>query len=982
MLFLEIINENAGKFPDRCAVCLNHRELALTYQMLWENSGKVYAWLKKKHVGKEDMVLICMPRDPRVYVYVLGVMRAGAAFTIVENTSPKERTDFVRKDSGAETVLTPELYEEILKEETMEGYEDRDPHDAAFAVYTSGTTGTPKGVLHEYGNIDLEIRYHQTLTTEQGDRFASILAIGFVAFVMEFTQQLTYGNTVFLVEYSIARNLNSFTQFLEDEQIESIHLPPSMLRQIRQLPESVKKVKVGTEAANGLFLEHIPITNNYAQSETYFTIASMVLDRKYDKAPVGKNPVGIELKILDDDGNPLERNMTGEICFHNEFFRGYIHLKEQTDHAFRNGIYHTGDLGYINDDGNLVISGRKDDMIKINGNRIEPAEIEAAGKRVLGVTQAVAKGFTEDGGRSFVALYYVRNEGMAPLSKEDELECIRKISEILPQYMVPAYLIEIDRIPTVPNGKTDRKALPKPEIRDYRAMYAAPEGAFETKLCHVIEQVLGIEKVGRNDDFYALGGDSLKSMEVVTGMNLPAFSTTDLFRGRIISRISELYHAKKEEETDWIKANEEAKKNEYPLTFEMKRFFDQQLFRPQSTMNVNRLLTVFPAEQVDTEKFKNALHTVIHHFSNFGTVITNNDQGEPVLKYAPEKIREAEYYEIKEADLDGFLASKERPFQMLNEPFFDLMLIRTEKNLYFLNQNHHIAFDGTCNLLLAEAILAAYRGEPLRPDTYYLYLDRLQKNRTPEYEAELDRYFQHTFGEKEFRRGFEPAMKTKLPGLEGLQPPQFPFSVNELKEASEKLGGTPGVISFAAVLLAFAGCTGNTDIIGLIQYNNRDDLLSNNTFGLLARSIPVAVEFEKLNTVRDLINALKMKITQGMAYDCMEKLTGNDTPYDPEYLTFVYEGTLMGTGDLDQLGGRQVFLPLPHDTPRDFAVLFIENGNDLLATTGFRERYYRKEPVQEFQKAYCSILCELVSEKDAGNIMISRYLQGKRRQDM
>ena len=975
MLFLEIIKENAGKFPDRCAVCLNHREQALTYRMLWENSGKVYAWLKKKHVGKEDMVLISMPRDPRVYVYVLGVMRAGAAFTIVENTSPKERTDFVRKDSGAKTVLTPKLYEEILKEDTLEGYEDRDPHDAAFAVYTSGTTGTPKGVLHEYGNIDLEIRYHQTLTTEQGDRFASILAIGFVAFVMEFTQQLTYGNTVFLVEYSIARNLNSFTQFLEDEQIESIHLPPSMLRQIRQIPESVKKVKVGTEPANGLFLEHIPITNNYAQSETYFTIANMVLDRKYDKAPVGKNPVGIELKILDDDGNPLERNMTGEICFRNEFFRGYIHLKEQTDHAFRNGIYHTGDLGYINHDGNLVISGRKDDMIKINGNRIEPAEIEAAGKRVLGVTQAVAKGFTEDGGRSFVALYYVRNEGMAPLSKEDELECIRKISEILPQYMVPAYLIEIDRIPTVPNGKTDRKALPKPEIRDYRAMYAAPEGAFETKLCHVIGQVLGIEQVGRNDDFYALGGDSLKSMEVVTGMNLPAFSTTDLFRGRIISRISELYHEKKEEETDWIKANEEAKKNEYPLTFEMKRFFDQQQSRPQSTMNVNRLLTVFPAEQVDTEKFKNALHTVIHHFSNFGTVIINNDQGQPVLKYAPEKIREAEYYEIKEADLDGFLASKERPFQMLNEPFFDLMLIRTEKNLYFLNQNHHIAFDGTCNLLLAEAILAAYRGEPLRPDTYYLYLDRLQKDRTPEYEAELNSYFHSTFEQKKYRRYPEPETKTKLPQLERLDVMSCPVSTDELKQASSSLEGTPGIVAFAAVMLAFAKCSGEKNLISLLQYNNRDDLLSDNTFGLLARSIPVAVEFARINTVHDLIEDLKIRITQGMTYDCMEKLTGNDTPDDTECLTYVYEGELAGAGQLSQLGGKPVFLSPSDEASRDFAILFIENGNDLISGTAFRKNYYSKDKVREFQIIYLSVLCELVTNKDAGNIPIGRFLQ-------
>ena len=318
---------------------------------------------------------------------------------------------------------------------------------------------------------------------------------------------------------------------------------------------------------------------------------------------------------------------------------------------------------------------------------------------------------------------------------------------------------------------------------------------------------------------------------------------------------------------------------------------------------------------------------------------------------------------------------------MVNEPFFDLMLIRTEKNLYFLNQNHHIAFDGTCNLLLAEAILTAYRGEPLRPDTYYLYLDRLQKNRTPEYEAELDRYFHSSFEQKKYRRFPEPEMKTKLPQLERLDVMSCPFSVAELKETSKKLGGTPGVVSFAAVLLAFAKCSGEKNLISLMQYNNRDDLISDNTFGLLARSIPVAVEFAQLHTVHDLMEDLKIRITQGMAYDCMEKLIGDDTPEDTECLTFVYEGDLIGAGQLSQLGGKPVFLMPSDDASRDFAVLFAENGNDLISSAAFRRNYYAKDKVQEFQNIYLSVLCELVTNKNAGSIPLRHFLQDTSREE-
>ena len=183
-------------------------------------------------------------------------------------------------------------------------------------------------------------------------------------------------------------------------------------------------------------------------SEVPTLISNFIIDKKYDVVPIGKIDSGIPFKLLDEDGKNIEDNSIGELCFAVPFTRGYINLPEQTRKAFIEGFYHTGDLAHRLPDGNFVLDGRSNDMIKINGNRIEPAEIEAAFKRITKVEWCAAKGIQEKR-RAYVCLYYKENISF------DEESINKKMQEYLPSYMIPAYYMKIEKVPLKASGKMD-----------------------------------------------------------------------------------------------------------------------------------------------------------------------------------------------------------------------------------------------------------------------------------------------------------------------------------------------------------------------------------------------------------------------------------------------------------------------------------------------------------------------------------------------
>ena len=265
--------------------------------------------------------------------------------------------------------------------------------------------------------------------------------------------------------------------------------------------------------------------------------------------------------------------------------------------------------------------GRSNDMIKINGNRIEPAEIEAAVGKALGIDRVVAKGF-ENEKQAYICVYYTADI-------EIDSEKLRgELLKRLPYYMIPSYYMHIDNIPLRPNGKLDRKALPEPQRTNSDTNYAEPTNAAEKALCTAFKKVLNLEKVGIYDDFYELGGDSLSSIEAILESGLPGLEASMIFRGRTAADIAKLYYAEHgmDGETNDEK-NKKAMKQTHKLTIEQLYMFDYQLYTPLSTMY--NLFTMLKLDKAVFEplRLSKAAETAIKSHPALLTKFTFNDEG-------------------------------------------------------------------------------------------------------------------------------------------------------------------------------------------------------------------------------------------------------------------------------------------------------------------------------------------------------------------
>ena len=538
--FIEQLEKNCADFSERLAVALDYKNEPVTYGELWNLSGKVYAYLKNHGIGKENFVLINLPRSPKITVALIGILRAGAACTITEKGYPAERVDYIRKDCNAKIVIDEKIYNEMMAGESFNGYEKTNPHDACYAVYTSGTTGNPKGTLHEYGKLEIAIRsYPKEDKFEYGEnyRFAAAFPLNFVVYFMWTVPQLYFGNSFCILSYDIIKDVNAFSKFIADEKISEFFMSPSLLKIYKNIPATLRLIVTGSDNVSDMYFPNVIFKNGYGMSETACFVSAFNVDKPYHKTPVGKNFFGLEIKILNEAGESAGVGEQGEICFKNEYFRGYINLPEQTEKVFRGGVFHTGDSGYKDEDGNLIIIGRKDDMIKIHGNRVEPTEIEIAVKDVLNVKNIIAKGFS-DGSNAFIALYGLTSE-IGDSFDEKNIPALReKLSKYLPQYMIPNYYIALEKFPTNANGKVSRKLFPAPQIKKDFGEYLPPVTETEKLICQKMAEILGIEKLSRNADFYQMGGDSLKTILFVTELSRFDINSADVYKYRTPEKLS------------------------------------------------------------------------------------------------------------------------------------------------------------------------------------------------------------------------------------------------------------------------------------------------------------------------------------------------------------------------------------------------------------------------------------------------------------
>ncbi len=867
MNILQMLEKYTAENPNASVLFDEAHTKGITYAQLNDLSGRVYAYLSENGVGREDFVLINLPRGIMPIIAMIGVWKAGAAWALVEDTYAPERIDYIRNDCGCKTELSAANWEEIMSGASKSGFADADDHDAAYAIYTSGTTGNPKGVLHEYGNLKRavdSISVNGENPFNGKDRLALLAPMNFVASVIVILKALSIcGGKTFVVSYATIKNPMALKKFFLEKRITITFLTPSYVRMLgNQTGPFLRMLFVGSEPANNVYNKNLDLINIYAASESGFAVGVFKIDRSYETCPIGKPEIDCKITLLTEEGEEAPDGEIGELCFDNPFVRGYINLPEETEKAFRNGVYHTGDLARMDENGNYVLLGRSGDMIKINGNRIEPAEIEASVKQVLGIDWAAARGF-EENGKSYLCAYYTADVAVDPDVMRTEL------AKRLPYYMIPAYYIKIDSVPLKANGKMDRKALPKPDASNFQTDYAAPENEIQQKLCDAMAKVLKLERFGINDDFYELGGDSLGSIKVITESELPGLNASEIFRGRTPKKIAALYeesHANDDGEAPELK-NARAMKVAHPLTAEQLYMVDYQLYTPKSTMYNLFTMMKLDKELFDMQKMADAMHTAIRNHSALLTTFDFNDDGEIVQHYTPEVLADIHVEKLSEFEFNNIKDHLVQPFKIIGGCLHRCRVFETEKSGYIFFDVHHTLFDGTSLKVFMQNVGKAYMGMQPDPDLYYLILQNREDEAKTAFYEESKQYFEERFAGVEWscypktdHESRENEMGELFAPI-GIEQPQM-----KAMERRYRISRNEFFIAVAA--LAMSIYNKKNDIKLSWIYNGREDMLAMNSVGLLFRDLPVGVRLKEETTLRELFADVHEQVQKGIEHSC------------------------------------------------------------------------------------------------------------------
>ncbi|WP_416768984.1 amino acid adenylation domain-containing protein [Pseudomonas sp. RHF3.3-3] len=532
--------------PDALAVV--HGERRLSYRELNEKANRLAHALRKQGVQPDSRVGICVERGAEMVVGLLAILKAGGAYVPLDPAYPAERIAYMLQDSAPAVVLAQNATQNLLtgvsvpvinldqrtwQNESVQNPQVPDLTSAhlAYLIYTSGSTGLPKGVMIEHRNtVNFLTWAHGAFDNGALDKTLFSTSLNFDLAVYECFAPLTSGGSI-----EVVKNVLELQHGEHD--IGLINTVPSALKALLEvdgLPASVHTVNVAGEALKRSLVESLfekttvqRLCNLYGPSETTTYSSWVAMDREEGFAPHIGKPVGnTQFYLLDEQQQPVPLGVPGEIYIGGAgVARGYLNRDDLTAERFLRDpfsqdasarMYRTGDLGRYLPDGNIEYLGRNDDQVKIRGFRIELGEIEARLARHADVREAVVMAREDVPGETRLVAYFTP-AGTGLVSDSGNLRTY--LRGLLPDYMLPAAYVQLERLPLTPNGKLDRKALPTPDSSAYASrVYEAPVGEVEIKLAALWEDLLQVERVGRHDHFFELGGHSLLAVSLIERM--------------------------------------------------------------------------------------------------------------------------------------------------------------------------------------------------------------------------------------------------------------------------------------------------------------------------------------------------------------------------------------------------------------------------------------------------------------------------------
>jgi len=540
----ELFEEQADKTPDNTALIFEKEWV--TYKELNQRANRLARVLRSKGTQRDSKIGLLAERSIDMVVGILGILKAGGAYLPIDPGYPRERIEYMLKDSGCKLLITQEHLKERIRfagelitvDETLYSGDAENlghinkPGDVAYVIYTSGTTGKPKGMMIEHRNV-VSLMFNNRLPFEFNaeDVWTMFHSFCFDFSVWEMYGALLYGGRLVIIPKATARNPVEYLEVLSCEGVTVLNQTPAAFYRLAEAEKErkdrnlkLKYIIFGGEALKPAMLkdfhkkyEQVKLINMYGITETTVHVTYKEITEneiRTNISNIGRTIPTLKAYIMDRNNRLVPVGVPGELCIGGAGLgRGYINKPELTAEKFianpykpGERIYRSGDLVRMLPDGEMEYLGRIDQQVKIRGYRIELGEVESRMLLHENIKEAVVAARDEDSGSKYLCAYITADKELAASELREHL------SKSLPDYMIPSYFIQLEKMPLNQNGKIDCKALPEPkESIKTGTEYQAPGNELQENLVAIWQEVLGAEKIGINDSFFELGGHSLKA---------------------------------------------------------------------------------------------------------------------------------------------------------------------------------------------------------------------------------------------------------------------------------------------------------------------------------------------------------------------------------------------------------------------------------------------------------------------------------------
>lgn len=976
-----LFRRSAEKFPDN--ICVVFSSKRFTYREADRLSENIAAELVRRGVKNGDIVPIIIPRCEYMTIAALGVLKAGAGYQPLDASYPPERLSFMVKDTSAKVMIADRSllekvgdYEgDVLFTDEIPSLPDSekldivpDPEDIFIILYTSGSTGVPKGVILEHRNLCAYCAFYKHLfPTDENSRAMTYASFGFDAHMLDTYPMLTSGGQLHIIPEEIRLDLLALRNYFESNGITHGFMTTQVGRQYAEMFADAKNPLILTTGGEKLVPveppKNIEFLNIYGPTECTIFTNNTVVDRLYDRVPIGKANENLKCYVVDKQMRRVPFGAPGELIIAGEQVgRGYINRPEQTEKVFiRNPFtdedgyeraYRTGDIVRFLDDGRLDIVGRADGQVKIRGFRIELSEVEGVIRTFGGIKDATVQAFDDPAGGKFIAAYIVSDE------KIDTDRLAEHIMKTKPAYMVPAVMMQIDKIPLNQNQKVNKRALPVPEKK--AAEIVPVQNEMQKRIFDCVAKAIGNNDFGITTDIFEAGLTSIGSIKLNVLLSnefgVPV-NSKDLRTHKTVEELEKLF-------SDCKAESAYEKLADYPITFTQSGIFAECAAKPGSTVyNIPFLFRL--SDKVDLEKLKAAVEAAADAHPYLKTTLFLNDEGDIRARRQDDAPFEVEV--IRAEKLPEQISV---PFELIDGELFRAKIFETDEANYLFLEAHHIISDGESGKILMEDINKAYAGEKLTPETYSGFEAALdeQKARNSESYEKAKAYFKEIFDGADTElmpSGDENGEEPKS----GHFRMESDLDLESIGDFCRQLGTTQNAFFNAAFAFVLGKYSYKEEAVYTTIYNGRSDSRLARSITMLVKTLPVYCELGGDTAVSDFITKTGEQLLRSMDNDIYSFAEISRELSVPADIMFVYQG---GNMFVESIGGEPAEMMLLDlsDAKAPVSVCLYITGGKAVFDVEFRSDMYSEGFMRRFTECIITAAKELTLKKKLRDVSI------------